>query len=343
MSDHDRYPVGARAFATALVALLVVPVALARDTAFGGVRFTVPAGYERSQHQEVDNAMFVLETVARTQCTFAVTSGSAPTDTLLREFAAVWAAAIDDVGTVPEPRRGTAKGGARYMVADGRMRIQESTRGRWLQAATIDFDDRQRHAVFMIAHSDADIPRCRKDVGALLDSLRADPGWVPPPQAIADAANDEASVEDLTMLNGKATDVELLWCESKKKQRQSCPADTSGGVIFVGRASFADCEDGKSYQAENGAIVVDKGCRGRFAVRAPASASARGQRFTCESHLNDSIYCEYDRIERGVRIARVLSRARCVWNDSWGVVLDDLGINTYVWVAKGCRAEFQRW
>jgi hypothetical protein len=320
--------------------LLAAGAVDARDAAFGGARFAVPAGYERGGHDDPEAALFALETVAAQQCTFTVSSGYAPTDTLVREFAVVWRESIDDTGTIPEPRRAANAAAARYVAGEGRMRVDEGTRGLWNLLAIVDFEERQRHLVLMTAHAERDIPRCRKDADALLASLRAEPGWVPPP---VEEPATEPSVEDLTLLNGKATAVELLWCESKKKQRQRCPADTSAGVVFVGRTSFAECEDGKSYWVDDDAIVVDKGCRARFAVRAADGSDGRGERFACESFLKDSIYCDLYRIDRGVRIGRVLSRAPCVWNESWGVLLDDLGINSYVWVANGCRAEFHRW
>lgn len=329
-----------RAWSLGLALLLAAAPAAARDVAFGGARFAVPAGYERSGYDDPEAAIFALETVAAQQCTFTVSSGYAPTDTLVREFAFVWRDSIDDAGTIPEPRRMTHPSGSRHVAGEGRMRVDESTRGLWNLLAVVDFDERQRHLVLMTAHAERDIARCRKDADALLASLRAEPGWVPPP---VEESAPEPSVEDLTLLNGKATAVELLWCESKKKQRQRCPADTSAGVLFVGRTSFAECEEGTSYRVEDDAIVVDKGCRARFAVRAADGADGRGERFACESFLKDSVYCDGWRIDRGVRIGRVLSRAPCVWNESWGVLLDDLGINTYVWVAKGCRAEFHRW
>jgi hypothetical protein len=342
-------PHAVRWLPAALLALLAAIPAHARDTAFGGVRFVVPAGYERTDHANRENAIFVLETVSRRRCALSVSSGEAPADTLVRDFAVSWAESVDAKGAVPEPRRGETRGGARYVAGEGRMQVNEATRGNWLRVVVLDAADRQRHVMLAMALSEADLPTCKRDADALLESLRADPGWVPPPAAEASAAGDgpdvagEGSVEDLTLLNGKATDVELLWCESKKKQRQSCPADTSAGVVFIGRTSFAECEDGKSYWVEDGAIVVDKGCRARFAVRAAAGAGARAERFACESYLKDSVYCELYRIDRGVRIGRVLSRAPCVWNESWGVLLDDLGLNSYVWVANGCRAEFHRW
>lgn len=336
--DRKQGPKG-RFVAMLLAGLCIAAPVAAREVAVGGARFAVPDGYERTDHDDPDSASFVLESVARVQCVFTLTPGYQPVGTLLREFVASWSGA-EGAGAAPEPRRATNRVGARYVVGEGRPLMGEGGKARWLQMAIVDFDDRQRHIASMIAATEADVPRCRKDADALLASLRAEPGWVPQP---VEEPAAEPSVEDLTLLNGKAAAVELLWCESKKKQRQRCPADTSAGVIFVGRTSFAECEDGKSYWVEDDAIVVDKGCRARFAVRAADGADARGERFACESFLKDSIYCDLYRIDRGVRIGRVLSRAPCVWNESWGVLLDDLGINSYVWVANGCRAEFHRW
>ncbi|MCE3003162.1 MAG: hypothetical protein LW860_10770 [Xanthomonadaceae bacterium] len=100
---------GSRGIATLALALALGLLAAgavdARDVAFGGARFAVPAGYERGGHDDPEAALFALETVAAQQCTFTVSTGYAPTDTLVREFAAVWRESIDDTGTIPEPRR----------------------------------------------------------------------------------------------------------------------------------------------------------------------------------------------------------------------------------------------
>lgn len=330
----------------AAFALLVAGGAAAREYAAGGVRFAVPDDYERTSLTKQESADFVLETVSRVQCAITVTSGYAPDATLVRDFATVWTGVVDPDGTPPEPRRASPKSGGRYLVAEGRVKRPGNSQGVWAHIALVDFNGAQRHGVMAFAATEADIPRCRRDAASVLESLRAEPGWVPPPapeQADAPSAADEPSVEDLTLLNGRATEVELLWCESKKKQRQRCPADTSAGVVYIGRASFAECEEGTSYWVEDGAITVDRGCRARFAVRAAPGAGARTDRFNCESHLQDSVYCNPYRIDRGVRIGRVLSRAPCVWNESWGVLVDETGVNSYVWVARGCRAEFHRW
>jgi hypothetical protein len=187
------------------------------------------------------------------------------------EFAAVWAASADDEAKVPEPTRAAIASGGGYVVGEGRFGGKEPVDDHWTLVAIVDFDDRLRHVVSMVADSDDDIARCRKDAVALLDSMRREPGWVPRAPA---GEPDEPSVEDLTLLNGKAGAVELVWCESKKKQRQRCPADTSAGVVFVGRASFVECEEGKSFWIKDDAIVVDKGCRARFAVRAASASPA---------------------------------------------------------------------
>ncbi|MFN7552903.1 MAG: DUF3011 domain-containing protein [Pseudomonadota bacterium] len=172
---------------------------------------------------------------------------------------------------MPEPTRAAIASGGGYVVGEGRFGGKEPVDDHWTLVAIVDFDDRLRHVVSMVADSDDDIARCRKDAVALLDSMRREPGWVPRAPA---GEPDEPSVEDLTLLNGKAGAVELVWCESKKKQRQRCPADTSAGVVFVGRASFVECEEGKSFWIKDDAIVVDKGCRARFAVRAASASPA---------------------------------------------------------------------
>jgi len=73
-------------------------------------------------------------------------------------------------------------------------------------------------------------------------------------------------------------------------------------------------------------------------IAAPAVAGPwggdHGQRFRCESIDGRSRYCDVD-TRGGVVLVRQLSRGPCIEGHTWG--FDRRG----VWVADGCRAEFE--
>jgi hypothetical protein len=55
-------------------------------------------------------------------------------------------------------------------------------------------------------------------------------------------------------------------CESRGDRRETCRADTSGGVQLVRRLSDSPCREGSSWGVERGGIWVSRGCRGEFAL-----------------------------------------------------------------------------
>lgn len=78
------------------------------------------------------------------------------------------------------------------------------------------------------------------------------------------------------------------------------------------------------------------GCAGDAAEETGSTDEAftTGQRITCESSGYRYNSCNVNGRIRYARIARQLSSAACDQNTSWGYA------NDYVWVDRGCRAEF---
>jgi DUF3011 family protein len=71
------------------------------------------------------------------------------------------------------------------------------------------------------------------------------------------------AVAVLLTLHGIASATEVR-CSSRDGKRRQCHADTSAGVILVQRLSKSPCEEGETWGYDDGAIWVDRGCRGVF-------------------------------------------------------------------------------
>src|SRR4030095_2801756 len=63
-------------------------------------------------------------------------------------------------------------------------------------------------------------------------------------------------------------------CESQPGQRQSCPADTSQGVVLVRSTGAYACLLGKSWGYDDKSIWVSDGCSGMFLVGSHIPAGA---------------------------------------------------------------------
>jgi hypothetical protein len=143
-------------------------------------------------------------------------------------------------------------------------------------------------------------------------------------------------------------------CESHDDRRVHCPADTRGGVRLQTQLSRSPCDYGDTWGYDRRGVWVDGGCRATFAVDEPRyddegygdgyDDGYDDDRFgygspggvillRCESHDGRNVHCPAD-TRGGVRLEHRLSRAACVYGESWGY--DRHGI----WVDDGCRAEF---
>lgn len=126
-------------------------------------------------------------------------------------------------------------------------------------------------------------------------------------------------------------------CESGDGRTRQCPADTRGGVRLARQLSRAPCIQGDTWGYGRAGIWVTRGCRGEFELGygddyGPGYGGART--FRCESRNGRVEHCAVS-TRGGVRLVRQLSRGPCVQGSTWGY---DRG---GVWVAQGCRAEFE--
>jgi hypothetical protein len=128
-------------------------------------------------------------------------------------------------------------------------------------------------------------------------------------------------------------------CESRKGDRQVCPADTTAGVVLAQQVSRTECVQGKTwgFDDERELIWVDGGCRAEFLLGGAAPAARPPVHYestvTCESDNGRRKQCNAD-TSAGVQLVRELADAECGFGTEWGY--DTKG----VWVTKGCRAEF---
>jgi hypothetical protein len=121
-------------------------------------------------------------------------------------------------------------------------------------------------------------------------------------------------------------------CESRDRRTQLCGVDTRGGVRMVRQLSDRRCERGRTWGTDGRGIWVTDGCRAEFELGTGYGATAGV--FRCESNNNRTRYCNVD-TRYGVRLLTQHSRSACIEGRTWG--WDPRGI----WVANGCRAQFQ--
>jgi len=124
-------------------------------------------------------------------------------------------------------------------------------------------------------------------------------------------------------------------CSSDDGRRNYCRANTRAGVALEKQTSGAACQQGYSWDFDEGGIWVDHGCRAYFRVEYEQPGENRGSEsiVRCSSNDGGRHYCEAD--TRGdVELIRQHSEAACEQGYSWG--FDERGI----WVDHGCRAEF---
>jgi hypothetical protein len=120
-------------------------------------------------------------------------------------------------------------------------------------------------------------------------------------------------------------------CESPGT-RVKCRVDgTERGVRLVRQLSNAACTRNVSWGWDRDGIWVDRGCRGIFESGDPEASA--GEQVVCSSG-GKFVRCRAD-TRQGVELSRQLSDAACVAGETWGYERD------YVWVDRGCRAEFR--
>ena len=81
----------------------------------------------------------------------------------------------------------------------------------------------------------------------------------------------------LCQIAGAQGQVTTITCSSRPGERQSCPADTSKGVILAKSSGEAPCLLGKTWGYEDNSVWVSDGCTATFIVRA-SEAEAQPKR-----------------------------------------------------------------
>lgn len=146
-------------------------------------------------------------------------------------------------------------------------------------------------------------------------------------------------------------------CDSNDGKYHECAAGAADTITVARQWSKTNCVRGDNWGYRDGVIWVDEGCRADFNVvpsyNGMTSSSrsddiynnngnrrgrGRGrmtvQNVVCESEDGHRRHCAAD-TSGGVKIMRRLSKSDCEYKKDWGT--DENG----VWVANGCRAEFQ--
>ena len=129
-------------------------------------------------------------------------------------------------------------------------------------------------------------------------------------------------------------------CESYGAGEQFCRAPNDGRVRLVRNLSNVYCVEGRNWRSDRNGIVVREGCRAEFAFMGTTgdmggwgSSNTMGEvEVRCDSDDGRESFCGVT--NRGVRLARTLSRAPCVEGSTWRA--DGRGI----YVRSGCRGIF---
>lgn len=138
-------------------------------------------------------------------------------------------------------------------------------------------------------------------------------------------------------------------CASVRNDYRECAVPGRGYAVITRQISQKACVEGRTWGQRDGTVWVQKGCRARFSVTRGFGNERRqrwrneGNRwgngvqtrsFLCESVEGRQSYCDA-RTRGDVRFRRQVSRSPCIEGRTWGI--DGRG----VWVADGCRAEFE--
>jgi hypothetical protein len=138
--------------------------------------------------------------------------------------------------------------------------------------------------------------------------------------------------------------VTLVRCESHDERTRYCTGDIRGDVRLVNQLSRSRCIEGRSWGWDRRGIWVTDGCRAEFEVDQGSGHAydddrsrrdyGRNRVIRCESTNSRTVYCNAD-TRYGVRLLTQHSRAACIEGRTWGFNYRG------VWVANGCRAQFQ--
>ncbi|MBS0226243.1 MAG: DUF3011 domain-containing protein [Proteobacteria bacterium] len=150
---------------------------------------------------------------------------------------------------------------------------------------------------------------------------------------------------------------DIVSCAATNGERVHCKAEVVGKTVTLVRLrSKTECLRGRDWDADEGGVWVDHGCRADFKLTEAAVVSPAGEKaqsepvvatkpaavvpaprglVVCESWQSRWAHCDAD-VTQTIRLARQRTNdAQCIRSQTWGV--DATGI----WVSSGCRGEFQ--
>ena len=124
-------------------------------------------------------------------------------------------------------------------------------------------------------------------------------------------------------------------CESVGGRAQVCRVPWTGPSRLVRQLSGAPCDEGRSWQSQQGQVYVGNGCRAEFAAAAPTPLPGPGvgQSVRCESVDGQARICRVP-WSGASRLSRQLSSQPCIEGQTWQ------SQQGQVYVGRGCRAEF---
>lgn len=131
-------------------------------------------------------------------------------------------------------------------------------------------------------------------------------------------------------------------CESIAERWNHCALPFKGEARMLRQLSRNACIRHQSWGQDEKGVWVAGGCRAEFGVAVadsdadPDEAPSSKRRLTlrCESRSGGPVHCPAETAQ-GVRLTRQLSSFECELGRSWGFDADG------IWVARGCRAEFE--
>ncbi|WP_256775482.1 MULTISPECIES: DUF3011 domain-containing protein [unclassified Stenotrophomonas] len=127
-------------------------------------------------------------------------------------------------------------------------------------------------------------------------------------------------------------------CESQNNRERACPTRWRNATL-VRQISGTACVQGQTWGVRNGAIWVNRGCRGEFAeARGNWGGGGGGGNsnysVTCSSNSKREQTCAWEARQGRPVLVQQLSGSACVEGRSWGYR------NGTLWVSNGCRARF---
>ncbi len=129
---------------------------------------------------------------------------------------------------------------------------------------------------------------------------------------------------------GPATE---LQCESTDGRYKQCGTGLYGTPRLVRQLSDTACRYNFTFGLRNGAVWVDKGCRGIFRVEDNSDNATYS--VTCNSSDGKYKTCAWDHTRGTPVLLQTLSDRRCTQGYSWGY-----NRRASLWVNHGCRARF---